>query len=63
MEKYENYLLLFPTLSYLEKSKFGKPIQKYTKDGFQLYEPFSLYEFERKMELNTSFKMKWGNKE
>lgn len=63
MGKYENYLLSFPTLSYLEKSKYGKPIQKDTKEWFQIYEPFGFYEFERKMELNTSFKMKWGNKE
>lgn len=62
MEKYENYLLSFPNFSYIEKSRYGKPTQRFSKDGFQLYEPFSYWEFERKMDLNTSFNIRWGNK-
>lgn len=61
MKNYENYLLSFCYLSFIDKTKYGKCTNLKTKDGFMIYEPFSFYEFERKMELNISFNLRWFN--
>lgn len=60
MTLYENYVFKFEYLSYIEKSKFGKWTNKFTKDGFLIYEPYSIQEFERKLDLETVFNLKWG---
>ena len=60
MKNYENYLLRFGYLSYIEKTKFGKFTGRYSKDGLLVYEPFTMNEFERKMMLDIGFDTKWN---
>lgn len=60
MKNYEMYLFTFNYLSYIDKTKYGKFTGSYTKEGFLVYEPLGLTEFERKMLLDFGFDTKWN---
>lgn len=60
MRNYGNYLMRFEFLPYLEKIKYGEWTGTYTKDGFLIYKPVSINEFERKMLLDIGFDTKWN---
>ena len=60
MKNYENYLIRFDYLPYLEKVKYGKWTGDYTKEGYLIYKPLEKNDFERKLLLSMGFSDKWN---
>lgn len=60
MKNYGNYLMKFEYLPYLEKIKYGEWTGKFNNDGFLIYKPMNINDFERKMLLDIGFDTKWN---